>query len=271
MYQKIIVLLAILLLLLLVSGVLIININKRKRKIAEQQQQLEKQKVKQLVQEQEIQAIDAMISGQEKERQRLATGLHDDLGSLLATLKLYVTHLAEQLKQGPLENHITTTNQLLEETCQKVRGMAHARNTGVVAKYGLIPAVQKFTAKISATQQLQIEVVYNDFTDRLENTMELSIFRMIQELITNVIKHANATKVHLELVRHQDFINILVVDNGIGFNPKTSPQKNSMGLYAIKNRVKVNDGFIDIDSLKGHGTTISIDLPLAKSKNPDII
>ena len=250
---------------LAIIGALGYTNQQRKRKIAEQKQQLEKAKVKQLVKEQELQAIDAMISGQEKERQRLANELHDNLGSLLVTLKLHFENYKNQAASNHQENLLNNTDDLLEEAYQKVRGMAHARNTGVVARYGLIPAVENFAAKISATQQLNINVVHNDFTDRLENTLELSIFRMTQELITNVIKHANATQVHLELVRHEEYINILIEDNGIGFDPQTLSKKNSMGLSSIKKRVEVNGGITHIDSVPGHGTTVSIDLPLAKT------
>jgi signal transduction histidine kinase len=250
-------------LVLAIIGSLGYSNQQRKRKIAEQQQQLEQEKVKQLVKDQEIQAIDAMISGQEKERQRLAGELHDNLGSLLATLKLHFENYKTQVKNPQQEKILNNTDTLLDEAYQKVRSMAHARNTGVIAKYGLLPAIENFAAKVSATQKLSIDVSHNDFTDRLENTLELRIFRMVQELITNVIKHANATEVQLQLARHEDYINILIEDNGKGFNPAKLPQKQGMGLSSIKKRVEIKGGNLHIDSSLGHGTTVSIDIPLA--------
>jgi signal transduction histidine kinase len=246
-----------------IIGVLAYSNQKRKRKIAEQEQQLEQEKVKQLVKEQELQAIDAMISGQEKERERLAGELHDNLGSLMATLKLHFENYKSQVKNPQQEKILNNTDTLLDEAYQKVRGMAHARNTGVIAKYGLLPAVESFAAKVGATRKLNIEVSHNDFTDRLENTLELSIFRMIQELITNVIKHARATEIQLQLARHDDYISILIEDNGIGFNASKLPQKQGMGLASIKKRVEVKGGSFHIDSTPGHGTTVSIDIPLS--------
>jgi signal transduction histidine kinase len=261
--EKIALLLGVLLILILILGALFFKTIQRKRKIAEQQQQLEQEKVKQLVKEQEIQAIDAMISGQEKERERLAGELHDNLGSLMATLKLHFENYKSQVKNPNQEKILNNTDTLLDEAYQKVRSMAHARNTGVIAKYGLLPAIENFAAKVSATQKLSIDVSHNDFTDRLENTLELRIFRMVQELITNVIKHANATEVQLQLARHEDYINILIEDNGKGFNPAKLPQKQGMGLSSIKKRVEIKGGNLHIDSSLGHGTTVSIDIPLA--------
>jgi signal transduction histidine kinase len=245
------------------AGTLAYTNQQRKRKIAEQEQQLEQEKVKQLVKEQELQAIDAMISGQEKERERLAGELHDNLGSLMATLKLHFENYKSQVTNPQQEKILNNTDTLLDEAYQKVRGMAHARNTGVIAKYGLLPAVESFAAKVGATQKLNIEVSHNNFTDRLENTLELSIFRMIQELITNVIKHALATEIQLQLARHDHYISILIEDNGIGFNASKLPQKQGMGLASIKKRVEVKGGSFHIDSTPGHGTTVSIDIPLS--------
>jgi signal transduction histidine kinase len=261
--EKIALLLGVLLILILILGALFFKTIQRKRKIAEQEQQLEQEKVKQLVKDQEIQAIDAMISGQEKERERLAGELHDNLGSLMATLKLHFENYKSQVKNPNQEKILNNTDTLLDEAYQKVRGMAHARNTGVIAKYGLLPAVESFAAKVGATQKLQIEVSHNDFTDRLENTLEISIFRMIQELITNVIKHARATEIQLQLARHDDYISILIEDNGIGFNASKLPQKQGMGLASIKKRVEVKGGSFHIDSTPGHGTTVGIDIPLS--------
>lgn len=246
-----------------VIGVLGYTNQQRKRKIAEQIQQLEQEKVKQLVKEQELQTLDAMISGQEKERQRLSGELHDNLGSLLATLKLHFENYKEQVKNPQQEKILNNTDTLLEEAYQKVRSMAHARNTGVVAKYGLLPAIENFATKISATQKLSIDVSHNEFTDRLENTLELSIFRMVQELITNVIKHADASEVQLQLARHDHYINILIEDNGKGFNPKKNTKKEGMGLSSIKKRVETTGGTFHIDSSPGHGTTVSIDILLS--------
>ncbi|XLS29297.1 sensor histidine kinase [Flavobacteriaceae bacterium M23B6Z8] len=246
---------------LAVIGTLAFTNQQRKRKIAEQQQQLEQEKVNQLLKDQELQSIDAMISGQEKERQRLANDLHDNLGSLLATLKLHFENYKGQTQNAQQEKILNNTDQLLDEAYQKVRGMAHNRNTGVVAKYGLLPAIENFAAKVSASQRLNIDVHYNDFEERLENSTEITLFRIVQELITNVIKHAKATEVQLQLTAHEDQINILIEDNGKGFDASAITPKEGMGLHSIKKRVELVGGTFEIDSTQGFGTCIIINFP----------
>lgn len=246
-----------------IIGILAYTNQQRKRKIAEQQQQLEQEKVNQLLKDQELQSIDAMISGQEKERQRLANDLHDNLGSLLATLKLHFENYKGQVENKKQEKILNNTDELLEEAYQKVRGMAHTRNTGVVAKYGLLPAIENFAAKVSASQKLQIDVSYNTFEERLDNTTEITLFRILQELITNVIKHAKATEVQLQLTAYEQQINILLEDNGRGFDTSRIPEKEGMGLTSIRKRVELAGGSFSIDSTIDHGTTININFPIS--------
>lgn len=231
----------------------------KKRKLAEQKTQLEQQKVATLLKDQELNAIDAMISGQEKERQRVANELHDDLGSLMATIKLHFDNIRLDGKDPALKS----ASNLLEKAYQKIRGIAHAKNSGVIAHQGLVPAINKMAKTISETNQMQFEV--NDFgmKNRLENSLELSIFRIIQELITNIIKHAKATKASIQLTQHEDSINILVADNGQGFDTATIPaNEDGIGLRNIEKRIEHLEGNFTIDSALEKGTSIIIDIPI---------
>lgn len=232
---------------------------KRKQKLAEQQKEIESQKLTTVLKEQELTAIDAMIEGQEKERQRIANDLHDDLGGLMATVKLHFNALKD--KDSP--ELFDKTNSLIEEAYQKVRSVAHAKNSGVIAKQGLLKAVQNMADKISASNKIQIEVLDHGLDNRLENSLELTIFRVIQELITNVMKHADATEATVHLTNHEDSINIMVEDNGKGFNPSQITKTNKgMGISSIDKRIEHLDGKLTIESEKNKGTTVIIDIPL---------
>ncbi len=232
---------------------------KRKQKLAEQEKELETQKLATVLKEQELTAIDAMIEGQEKERQRIANDLHDDLGGLMATVKLHFNALKE--KQTP--ELYTKTNQLIDEAYDKVRSVAHAKNSGVIAKQGLLKAINEMAAKISALNKIQIDVIDHGLENRLENSLELTIFRIIQELITNIIKHANASEVSIHITNHDDSLNIMVEDNGKGFNPSQITKTNKgMGISSIDKRVEYLDGNMTIESEKNQGSTIIIDIPL---------
>ncbi|KKN35232.1 hypothetical protein LCGC14_0785690 [marine sediment metagenome] len=235
-----------------------------KKKIAEAGKKIEQQKVEKLLRDQELNGIDAMIEGQEKERQRIANDLHDNLGSLLATLKLHFQNF--KIRKERLEEQekimFEKTDTLIEEAYQKVRSMAHAKNAGVKSNEGLLPAIKNFASKASVVNQLIIDVEDHGMDQRLENSLEMTLFRIIQELITNVIKHAEATECTIHLTHHEDNINIMVEDNGIGFDTSKIKTEQGMGLHSIQKRIEILGGQVTIDSIFHKGTVFIIDIPL---------
>jgi two-component system sensor histidine kinase DegS len=200
-----------------------------------------------------------MIEGQEKERQRIANELHDDLGGLMATVKLHFNALKE--KQTP--ELYTKTNELIDEAYNKVRTVAHAKNSGVIAKQGLLKAINEMADKVSASNKIMIHVVDHGLENRLENSLELTLFRITQELITNIIKHAEATEATIHITNHEDSLNLMVEDNGKGFNPSQITKTNKgMGISSIDKRVEYLNGTMTIESDENQGTTIIIDIPI---------
>lgn len=247
------------LVLVIVISVFLLNNTTKKRKLAEQTALLEQQKTETLLKDQELLSIDAMIAGQEKERQRVANELHDDLGSKMATIKLHVENIKTN-QEDPSFKHAT---KLLEEAYQKIRGISHVKNSGVIAKQGLLPALQRMARTISETNKIQLTVHDFGLENRMENSLELSIFRIVQELVTNIIKHAEATKGTIQLTQHEESLNIMIEDNGKGFDPTTIQQAASgIGLRNIEKRIEHLGGNFTIDSALGNGTSIIIDIPI---------
>ena len=151
---------------------------------------------------------------------------------------------------------------LLKDAYSQVRGIAHEKNSGVMAKDGLLPAIEKLAQTVSSSQGLKIEVQDFGLEDRLSNDLEITIFRIIQELVTNIIKHAQATEAIISLTQHDGELNIMVEDNGIGFKAGKLTDKNGMGLGSIERRVEHLEGAMAVDSSPGNGTSIIIDIPL---------
>ena len=238
--------------------------SKRKRKLAIQEKEIEQQKNLTLLKEQEISSINAMIDGQEKERARIAEDLHDNIGSVLSTLKLHFENLKlnRDKKHFNQEELYKKTENLIDETYTKVRKIAHAKNSGLIANQGLLVAVKNLAAKISAADKIQIEVIDFGLDKRIENSIEITIFRIIQELVTNIVKHANATKASINISLFDNGLNLIVEDNGKGFKKKSMKSKNSMGLTSIKKRVNHLNGNFEIDSFINKGTTIIIEIPV---------
>ena len=248
----------------LLIGYLFYRNLREKKKVRDREFEIQQQKLDKVLKAQELAGIDAMIEGQEKERQRIANDLHDNLGSLLATIRLHFQNLKvkkDRLKEEE-DRIMKQTDDLIDEAYQQVRTIAHAKNAGVPAKEGLVPAVKNFARKVSASDKIVIEVVDQEMSDRLENSMEIAIFRIIQELITNIIKHSGATEAAIYLTDHSASINILVEDNGRGFDPEKIQPKEGMGLNSIRKRVEYMDGEMDVDAAEGKGTTINIHIPV---------
>jgi len=236
---------------------------KRKQRIAEQERELEIQKKERILKDQELNAIDAMIEGQEKERQRLASDLHDSVGATLSAAKLQFDHLVNNKDRlDKLDELFEKTGSLLDDAYNEVRSMAHLKNSGVIAKNGLLPAVEKLARNASGANGLIIEVQDFGLEERLENSMEIYIFRIIQELVTNIIKHAQATEASISITQHEEMLSIIVEDNGMGFSAKKLPKKDGMGLSSIERRIEYLEGTLEVDSTLGKGTSILIDLPL---------
>lgn len=238
-------------------GFLIQRNTKRKQLLAEKGKALETQKLATVLKEQELKSIDAMIAGQEKERQRIANDLHDDLGSLMANVKLHF----DALKDNPSPELYTKANSLIENAYDKIRGIAHAKNSGVMANKGLLKAINDIANSNSITNKLHIQVVDYGLEQQLENSLELTIFRIIQELIANIIKHAEATEATIHITNHDDAINLMIEDNGKGFDTKTISKQKGMGIHSIDKRIESLGGTITIESEINKGTTVIIDIP----------
>jgi signal transduction histidine kinase len=244
-------------------GFLLFKNTKRKQRIAEQQSEIEIQKTEKLLKEQEIISINAMIDGQEKERNRLASDLHDSVGATLAAAKLQFEYLSKITQpQEQTQLLFSKTGQLLEDAYKEVRSMAHVKNSGVIAKNGLLPAVKKLARNVSTNDELVVEVRDFGLENRLDGSLEITIFRIIQELITNIVKHAKATEAGINITQHDDTLSIIIEDNGKGFYFSKYIDKDGMGLSSIDRRVEHLEGTLEIDSSPGKGTTILIDIPL---------
>jgi signal transduction histidine kinase len=206
-----------------------------------------------------------MIEGQEKERKKIAEDLHDNLGSTLATLKLHFDNYRENLSVDDEKQikMLDSTENILDLAYSKVRTMAHANHASVLAEHSLVEAVKSLAFNISSANKTEIEVIDFGFDKPLNHTIELTMFRIIQELITNIIKHAKAKKGTIDLTLFDDSLGLIVEDDGVGFNINDlSVKVEGMGLNSIKSRVEKMNGSFAIDTNLDVGTTILIDIPI---------
>ena len=237
--------------------------SKKAKEKAEQKQKLAAQKNIDLLKKQELKTIKAMLNGQETERKRIAQDLHDRLGSILSMVKLNYKSIEDNLDKLKDENkkQYSQANALLDEACNAVRDIAHNMVSGVLSKFGLVAALEDLKNTISGTNTFQLELITHGLDDRLENNVEIELYGIVQELIHNVIKHAKAKEVSVQLLKLPNSINLTVIDDGIGFNYIEESQDSGMGLKSVASRVNELKGTLEIDSGKGNGTTINIEIP----------
>ncbi|NVO11897.1 MAG: sensor histidine kinase [Bacteroidales bacterium] len=242
---------------------------KQRTLLAEKNSEIKEQKITELIKDQELKSMSAMMEGQEGERKRIAQDLHDRLGSMLSMVKLHFKSVEENI-QTLRENNIlmySKANNLLDEACDEVRKIANDLTSGILNKFGLIPALNNLKESIEATGQLKIEVLNFGFDEsRLDYNIEINLYRIIQELISNILKHSKASEVSIQLLKKEKQLNIVVEDNGLGFDINQAKNRKGMGLKNIESRVNSLNGEFNIDSGKGAGTTITIDIPLKSIK-----
>ena len=151
---------------------------------------------------------------------------------------------------------------LLDKAYSEVRSMAHLKNSGVIAKKGLLPAITTLAKNASVTGQLNIEVQDFGFDEKLDSMMEITIFRIIQELVTNIIKHSEGSEANISLTQHKEMLSIIVEDNGKGFDTRKMNSEEGMGLSTIEKRIEHLEGTLEVDSTPKKGTSILIEIPI---------
>ncbi|WP_088125097.1 sensor histidine kinase [Roseivirga misakiensis] len=231
--------------------------------IAEKNDQINKQKIDELLQEQEIASLQGVLEGQETERKRVAIDLHDRLGGILSMVKLHFSAVEEKIeKENPNKEKFLTASELLDLAAGEVRNISHDMMSGVLAKFGLIPALEDLKTRISETGKLDLNLYVNIKDNLLSGEQELQLYRIVQELISNILKHSQATETNIQLNQNEGSVNLIVEDDGVGFDPKRLENADGIGLSNLKARVAKLEGTFHVDSGKGAGTTISIDIPV---------
>jgi signal transduction histidine kinase len=226
--------------------------------LAEKQEEINKQKVTTLKQEQELNLIRASIDGQDEERKRIAQELHDSIGGNLAGIKLQFASM-----DGDSEKLKSLTGQI-DETYQLVRDISHTLIPKKFKQNAFTDLIREYYNTIVSASELEVGFYPHPETEinSIDEKYQMEIYKIIKELMTNTLKHAKATNVdiHLSIIEHE--LSLLFEDNGIGFDQSISQE--GIGFENIKNRVNELSGTVHIDSVPKRGTVISIEIPIKK-------
>lgn len=219
-----------------------------------------RQSVAALKKEQEIISLKALMAGEEKERNRLAKELHDGLGGILAAAQMQISHTPSA------ENDKAAI--LVQKAATETRRIAHNLLPETLLRYGLKKALEAYCLSITESKLLQLEFDAINVDESLSQNVALSVYRIIQELINNIIKHAGATEAFIQLHKHNNLLTITVEDNGKGFS--VAANNTGIGLSNIQSRVSVLNGTMDIKSEQQKGTSVYIELTLSKNDNAGV-
>ncbi len=236
------------------------KLNKQKRLIADQEKQMQEREIDRLLKEIEVVGITSVIEGGEKEKQRIGRDLHDRLGSMLSIAKLHMSNI----KSENNDSHQKALD-IIDEAVGEVRKIAHDLNSSFLVSNGLSAALNELKRSIDASGRIRVSVFEN--TDKIDysSEFEIAVFRIIQEAISNVLKHADASKIDIHLTSQDNKFTLLIEDNGKGFDSQKS--NRGIGLMNIKQRVLAMNGEFNIDSKIGKGTTIIVELDYLQQSN----
>lgn len=202
-----------------------------------------------------IVALHSKLEGEEIERARIAAELHDGIGGMLAVIKMRLSSDKNDEKQD------ADVIALLNETSRQIRSTAHNLMPNVVNDFTLKEALTHYVENINHGQNtLKIDLEIHSALDLTKVSIKLSIYRMFQEVIQNIIKHAKATKANIQIFEQPGRLHILVEDNGVGFDP--SKIKKGLGFINLENRVELMNGEMNVNSTPGAGTTLNIELEI---------
>ncbi len=233
---------------------------RHRQQLAKQQDELQQQRISELEKDRQLVAVDSMLKGQEEERSRLAKDLHDGLGGLLSGVKFSLSNMKDNLIITP-ENMTVFERSLdmIDTSIKELRRVAHNMMPEMLTKFGLDEALKEYCNTINATNLLSVKYQSMGMGTRIEKSAEIIIYRIIQELLNNIMKHAAATEAMVQLIKEDGRFSIIVEDNGKGFDVNMLKENKGAGLTSIQSRVDYLKGQLDIHSEAGKGTLVNIE------------
>lgn len=244
------------LLLIMVISFLILRNNRHKQK-------LQSEKITGLQQEMQIKTLKAMVSGSEKERSRIARDLHDGVSGTIGSVRARVGMVFRKYKTEDVSNDFTDIMHLLEEASGEIRKTAHNLMPEILLQEGLVSATELFCARETANHPVSISFTSYGTIKRLPPDAALSLYRTIQELVNNILKHAEASHAIVQIGFNEPMLSITVEDDGKGFDAAAKKDFGA-GIKTIRERIHSLNGSIDISGKPNEGTSVYIEIDTTK-------
>lgn len=232
--------------------------------IAAQTEEINKQKISGLENNLKIETMQSMLAGQESERQRVAQDLHDSVGGLLAAVKIQLETMTAKKPERALDEDWKKIRGLLDDTVSETRHIARNMQPSALLEFGLVTALRDLTNRVRGEQLPHISFQYfGEFAD-IDRDIALNCYRIIQELLQNSLKHAEAKEIMVQITRTDNQIALLVEDDGKGFDPKNT--KKGMGTDNLARRAQFLKGDLSVQTAPGQGTSTLITVPIPETQ-----
>lgn len=214
----------------------------------------------------------ARVQAQEDERRRIAREIHDGLGQMLTAIKFNLEILEDMITAGKDERErIDDMKNLLDSVMKEAREISYNLMPSVLEDFGLAPALQLLSEQFSNRTNVKVQFQAHGINDRLDPNLEIGMYRIAQESLNNISKHAEATEVNLQIIRSSTGIRLVIEDNGKGLTAQPclirATGKGGMGLPGMRERASSFGGAFTIDSTPNNGTLIAVEVPIMKSNN----
>lgn len=219
-----------------------------------------------IIKQQDI-STKGIIEAEERERKRIASDLHDGVGQLMTAAWLNMQAMNENAKNADSETKelLQKTMHLVDESCKEVRAVSHNMMPNALLKKGLVNAVREFLQQINI-KSTKINLQTDGLNNPLPNHIETVLYRVIQESVNNVIKHAQATSLDININQDETGIDVMIEDNGKGFNFSEANKKDGIGLQNIKSRIEYLKGTVEWNTAENKGTLVAIHIPETKNE-----
>jgi signal transduction histidine kinase len=214
------------------------------------------------VKDAEHSALNLMLEGQELERKRLAREIHDGIGPILSAVKMNLANIEDEVENlnHSLGDKFRKSYKMIDEAANDLRSISHNLLPKVLSDFGLVEALETLCEKVDTLKNVEVTFMNSGLVKRLDEIIELGLYRISQELINNSLKHAKAKKITLQLIKREKNLQLMYEDNGLGFNIKSVNQ--GIGLMNIENRAKALSGDLIIDSYPEKGMTATLEIPI---------
>lgn len=205
-----------------------------------------------------LKQLRSVIDGQELERQRLSRELHDGLGQRIIALKLRLEDI-KSADQCETMRKVKEVKDSVDDTIDEVRRMSNDLMPAVLYEFGIATALRNLLESVSESSKIKSKFSTEGKVEELDKTTKIYLYRIAQEALNNVVKHAEANRIHLQLIRDNDFLCLCIEDDGIGFDASIA---TGNGLHNMRERANLLQGRIDIETIPGNGTKVKIEIPL---------